>query len=78
MSEDPVYCDGCAVVLTDTECVKESHKSPGPRCTRMQHWISELPVSVDSANDGESAVLCGPCFKDVDARAKKLGIVDWA
>ena len=29
------------------------------------NWISELPVGVDSANAGESAVLCDTCYRAI-------------
>lgn len=53
MRPDPVYCDNCADTLQDHE----------------QNPVTELPVDVDSANAGESAVLCPECLQDVEARA---------
>lgn len=48
MGHDIEYCDECGL-LADRD---------GP-----PNYISELPVNIDSANKGESAVLCKVCFE---------------
>jgi hypothetical protein len=45
---DVTYCDNCGEPL-----------APG-----TESWIAELVVPVNSANAGESAVLCGDCSLD--------------
>ncbi len=46
MSKDTTYCDNCGIELDET--------------TGTNAWTS-LPVDIDSANKGESAVLCYAC-----------------
>ena len=42
---EPTWCDNCATQVREYE----------------QYWIDRLPVGIDSANAGESAVLCRTC-----------------
>jgi len=48
-NRDVLYCDNCG--------------EPGTE--RMMYWIETLPMDVDSANAGESAVICKACFVDL-------------
>ena len=56
---ETVFCDNCGTKLAPTVCVKMGHTL---LCTLRRHYVSDLPVNVDSANAGESAVLCSACY----------------
>lgn len=47
---DSFFCDNCAKSL--------------PRL-QERFVVSQLPCDIDSANEGESAVLCQHCFKHI-------------
>jgi hypothetical protein len=49
-NKDILYCDNCGEPMLDKQAL----------------WIEELPIDVDSANAGESAVLCKACFIELD------------
>lgn len=53
---DQIYCDNCGKDLRRTE-------NRGGRLiiSETAWWYDELPFPVDSANEGESAVLCTQC-----------------
>lgn len=53
------YCDNCGSPLDVAECALDAHTLG---CTLDRHYVSELNIAVESANAGESAVLCAPCF----------------
>ena len=61
---DVLYCDNCASALGPATCLATAH---GLACTLRRHWVEELPLAVDSANAGESAILCAACFEAVRA-----------
>ena len=44
--KDKDYCDHCGKVIP----------------TGKAYAVSRLPVDIDSANVGESAILCGDCY----------------
>jgi len=46
MRKDKLYCDNCG-----EELLTIAH----------EHWYSEIPWVIDSANAGESAVICKTC-----------------
>lgn len=46
MSKPKTYCDHCGEDITDKPC----------------QLYSYLPFNVASANEGESAILCNPCY----------------
>lgn len=50
---EKVYCDNCGDSVPDKK-----------RC-----YVERLPVNIDSANEGESAVLCPGCFKGLPKAA---------
>lgn len=63
MSTDITYCDNCGSALdAEPACVELTHTLS---CTLRRHYVSDLPLGVDSANAGESAVLCAACLAAV-------------
>jgi len=55
---EPTYCDNCGFKLFIT-------KPDGSRVdqARKYHEFTELPYSVESANKGESGIVCDVCHK---------------
>ena len=51
MSNESIYCDHCGDEVTEVEDMS----------SKNIHVVSCLPVPVSSANQGESATLCGDC-----------------
>lgn len=56
-----MYCDHCGKEIADMDTV-----------TDEPHYINRLPVNVNSAKYGESAVLCDKCFYFVGKATETL------
>lgn len=56
-------------LFCDNDCGVELFSDPTYPELFTGVWVSELPVDVETANAGESAILCEDCADEMERRA---------